>query len=188
VETPEIRKGTSRINMGEVEAVTWILKNLTGTEGYKQFIEHWTDNQPEEKEIGVITFYGEQARLLKNNIPEGIPVRVSPVDRFQGMERNIVIVSLVRSNLMAERIDQEPDFDAFPIGGYPSNESLGFAESPNRLNVALSRAKRLLIVVGNRKHFERKEIYKRVIDTIIAHEQCEMWDYVDGNIKQVKNA
>jgi hypothetical protein len=187
VETPEIRKGTSRINKGEVEAVTWILKNLTGTEGYKQFMEHWTDNQPEEKEIGVITFYGEQARLLKNNIPEGIPVRVSPVDRFQGMERNIVIVSLVRSNLMSERIEQEPDFDTFPIGGYPSNESLGFAESPNRLNVALSRAKRLLIVVGNRKHFERKEIYKRVIDTIISHEQCEMWDYVDGNIKQVKN-
>ncbi len=188
VETPEIRKGTSRINVGEAEAVNWILKNLSGTDGYKRFMEHWTDDQPEEKEIGVITFYGEQAGLLKKNVPEDIPVRVSPVDRFQGMERNIVIVSLVRSNLMAERIDQEPDFDAFPIGGYPSNESLGFAESPNRLNVALSRAKRLLIVVGNRKHFERKEIYKRVIDTIIAHDQCEMWDYVEGKIKQVKNA
>jgi hypothetical protein len=187
VETPEIRKGTSRINIGEAEAVNWILRNLSTTDGYKHFMEHWTEDQPEEKEIGVITFYGGQAALLKKNVPDGIPVRVSPVDRFQGMERNIVIVSLVRSNLMSERENQDPDYDTFPIGGYPTNDSLGFAESPNRLNVALSRAKRLLIIVGNRKHFERKEIYKRVIDTIISHDQCEMWDYNNGNIKKLNN-
>nr|MBA3987037.1 hypothetical protein [Flavobacteriales bacterium] len=44
--------------------------------------------------------------------------------------------------------------------------SLGFAESPNRLNVALSRARRLLVIVGNSDHFCRKPIYKNVYETI----------------------
>ena len=45
-------------------------------------------------------------------------------------------------------------------------KSLGFAQSPNRLNVALSRAKRLLIIVGNRDLFSQLEIYQRLFMTI----------------------
>ena len=43
---------------------------------------------------------------------------------------------------------------------------MGFAQSPNRLNVALSRAKRLLVIVGNSEHFSQKEIYKNVYKSI----------------------
>ena len=94
------------------------------------------------------------------------------------MERNIIIVSLVRSNHIAENENQQADFETFDNEyGYPLNDSLGFAESPNRLNVALSRAKRLLIVVGNSKHFSQKEIYKNVFETIKNHPQGEVWEF-----------
>lgn len=179
VQTPEIKKGTSRINPGEVKAIEWIINTITSNENYSTFINHWKDNEKDQKELGVITFYGAQAGLIKKNIPEGIDVRVSPVDRFQGMERNIVIVSLVRSNNIAESENEIADFEMYPENGYAQNESLGFAESPNRLNVALSRAKRLLIVVGNSKHFSKKEIYKNVFETIKNHPQGEVWGF-DG--------
>jgi DNA polymerase alpha-associated DNA helicase A len=175
VQTPEIKKGTSRINPGEVKAINWIIKSLISNENYTSFINHWKGNEREQKELGVITFYGAQAGLIKKNIPQCDEVRVSPVDRFQGMERNIVIVSLVRSNIIAESEDEIADFDMYPESGFAYNGSLGFAESPNRLNVALSRAKRLLIVVGNSKHFSKKEIYKNVFETIKKHPQGEVW-------------
>jgi len=179
VQTPEIKKGTSRINPGEVKAIEWIINTITSNENYSSFINHWADNEKEQKELGVITFYGAQAGLIKKNIPEGLDVRISPVDRFQGMERNIVIVSLVRSNNIAESENGIEDFEMYPEYGYAQNESLGFAESPNRLNVALSRAKRLLIVVGNSEHFSKKEIYKNVFETIKNHPQGEVWGF-DG--------
>lgn len=168
--SPEIKSGTSRVNHGEVEAIDWLLSYFKKSPGYEKFISNWSDKQLEEKQIGIITFYGAQASLLsklKLKYPE-VPLRISPVDRFQGMERNIVIVSLVRSNSIAQHPNQLPDFNnpLFNEDGYPQQNSLGFAEFPNRLNVALSRAKRLLIVVGNSKHFSKHPIYKRVYDTI----------------------
>lgn len=168
--SPEIKNGTSRINHGEVDAIDWLLSYFKKSPGYERFLSNWSEKQLEEKQIGIITFYGAQANLLsklKLKYPE-IPLRVSPVDRFQGMERNIVIVSLVRSNSIANYPNQLPDFNnpLFNEYGYPAQESLGFAEFPNRLNVALSRAKRLLIIVGNSQHFGKHPIYKRVFDTI----------------------
>ena len=71
---------------------------------------------------------------------------------------DIVIVSMVRSNTIAGVKGQEPDFISYPELGYSKQDSLGFAEFPNRLNVALSRAKRLLIIVGNATHFCKQEV------------------------------
>jgi superfamily I DNA and/or RNA helicase len=94
--------------------------------------------------IGVITGYSAQFRKLKKNIdkkrfegkinsvckwnkPEE-KLTVSVIDRFQGLERDIVIVDLVKSG---------------------AGLDLGFLEVPNRINVALSRQKKLLIIVGD---------------------------------------
>ncbi|MEY4926025.1 MAG: hypothetical protein RI894_461, partial [Bacteroidota bacterium] len=91
----------------------------------------------------------------------GIPVRIRSVDKFQGMERNIVIVSTVRSNKLE-----------LPNGKITENTDIGFARAPERLNVGLSRARRLLIVVGNKDFFYQFKdrngirIYKNAIDTI----------------------
>ena len=99
-----------------------------------------------------------------------LPIRVSTVDRFQGMERNIIIVSMVRSHCIQTEKGQKPNFDKYGKDGYPKQEELGFAQSPNRLNVALSRAKRLLIIVGDSKLFRTKDIYNNVYNIVAKHE------------------
>ncbi|HSW60843.1 MAG TPA: AAA domain-containing protein, partial [bacterium] len=97
-----------------------------------------------EYSFGVIPAYTEQKIRIKRavdrmrnqnrigNISEWNrkeeKITVSVIDRFQGLERDICIVDLVKSG---------HDLD------------LGFLETPNRINVALSRQKRLLIIVGD---------------------------------------
>jgi superfamily I DNA and/or RNA helicase len=180
VNTPEVKDGTSRVNYGEVEAIDHVLTALKNCEGKREF-DSWLQEQSiEEKQIGLISFYGKQISHLEkmliqnhNDLYKGKGkendkknlIRLSTVDRFQGMERNIIIVSMVRSNKIASFQGQEPS-DIYGELGYPLQDSLGFAESPNRLNVALSRARRLLIIVGNSEHFCRKPIYNNVYNTI----------------------
>lgn len=164
--SPEMMDGTSRVNYGEIETVGKLLTRFEESSSFQRYLAKFT--KEEDKQIGIISFYGKQIKHLRAVAKEhsNIPVRVSTVDRFQGMERNIVIVSMVRSNIIQSSKNQQPDKKRYGIEGYPKQVSLGFAQSPNRLNVALSRAKRLLIIVGNREHFSALEIYRRLFLTI----------------------
>ena len=172
--SPEVRDGTSRANRGEVEAIEWVLSQLSKSESFRSYQESQHTN--EDREIGLITFYGSQLKRLKGIVEKetkkGLSIKMSSVDRFQGMERNIIIVSMVRSNSIAQKWGQKPDYNRFPNAGYPAQKEYGFAKSPNRLNVALSRAKRLLIIVGNGEHFSNytnpqgQAIYKNVFDEV----------------------
>lgn len=171
--SPEIAEGTSRKNKGEVDAIEWVLSKLASSESFLDYNSKFSNE--EDKEIGLITFYGaqlKQLRRLQANFSGQLTIKPSSVDRFQGMERNIVIVSLVRSNCIAENEKQAPDFRVYRELGYRRQHDFGFAKSPNRLNVALSRAKRLLIIVGNSAHYSSYKnkdgdaIYKNVFDSI----------------------
>lgn len=172
--SPEVRDGTSRANKGEVEAIGWVLEKFAESDSFKQYLQSLSTD--EEREIGLITFYGSQMKrlrpLVEQSTKKGLRIKMSSVDRFQGMERNIIIVSLVRSNSIAQKWNQRPDFRLFPDIGFPKQNDYGFAKSQNRLNVALSRAKCLLIVVGNSVHFcnyinsEGQAIYRNVFEKI----------------------
>lgn len=110
------------------------------------------------KQVGLISFYSEQVRMLKElvqtmELPH-IDYRIGTVDRFQGMEKEVVIASFVRNH-------KNPRKD------------IGFSNNYRRLNVALSRAQELMIVVGSAKMFtqqakrdESKKIYSRVVENI----------------------
>lgn len=167
--SPEMMDGTSRINYGEVETINKILTRFEESKSFARYLKSF--KKEEDKQIGIISFYGKQIKQLKSvaNEHPNIPIRVSTVDRFQGMERNIVIVSMVRSNTIQSSKNQQPDWKRYPQYGYQRQVSLGFAQSPNRLNVALSRAKRLLIIVGNRELFSTLDIYQRLFHTIEAN-------------------
>lgn len=170
VDEPEEKSGTSRTNTSEVEAISLVLKLLKKANGFPEYMNHWDglkdeNKRKEEKEIGLISFYGHQVGLLREVAKYSrnkldIPVRLNTVDKFQGMERNIIIVSTVRSNQVIDN------------GKIRPNRDIGFAKSPQRLNVALSRAKRLLIVVGNKNYFSQYQnntgdrIYKNVVEII----------------------
>ena len=154
----EKKDGTSTVNEMETKMVKKVVEMLNQSEGYKQFAQHCDtlakDKQAAAKEIGVISFYGKQVARLKNELKSLKNLRINSVDRFQGMERNIVVVSTVRSGKKEENNKTMP------------NEVFGFAKKPERLNVALSRAQRLLIIVGDLDFFERNKLYRNVIREI----------------------
>ena len=164
--SPEMLDGTSRVNYGEVEIIDRLLTKFEQSSSFHSYLNQFPKD--EDKQIGIISFYGKQIKQLRSIAREhsSLPIRVSTVDRFQGMERNIVIVSMVRSNIIQSSRNQQPDKKRYPELGYPKQTSLGFAQSPNRLNVALSRAKRLLVIVGNKELFSNLEIYQRLFLTI----------------------
>jgi hypothetical protein len=129
----EVKVGTSFRNDLELQVIEELVERLDAVWGASG------DDKP-RKDVGVITFYAVQARELRQrllNRPQGrelnnLRIRVGTVDRFQGMERPIVIVSLVRNN---DRGD------------------IGFAKRLERINVAFSRAQELLVIVGSRDLF-----------------------------------
>ena len=84
---------------------------------------------------------------------------------------------MVRSNRIAMDKNQKPDINLYGEFGFPEQKDLGFAQSPNRLNVALSRAKRLLIIVGTSDLFKQEEIYKNVYQTIACHPNGKIIKY-----------
>ena len=92
--------------------------------------------------VGVITFYGAQLQALRDKYERQFSgkffggVTFGTVDRFQGRECDIIICSLVRNN---------------------QRGNVGFASVPNRINVAFSRARRLLLIVGNSGQFIARE-------------------------------
>lgn len=70
VSTPEIQEGTSRVNFGEIEAICNILNVLKNCEGKNEY-DQWLLNQSqEEKQIGMISFYGKQISLLEKMLLE----------------------------------------------------------------------------------------------------------------------
>merc|ERR1711957_255897 len=84
-------------------------------------------------EIGVVTPYAAQCRRLRKELGQ-LSVETSSVDGFQGREKEVIVFSTVRAS---ER------------GG------LGFVSDWRRMNVALTRAKRGLIVVGHAQTLAR---------------------------------
>lgn len=93
----------------------------------------------EPDDIGIITPYHKQVVQIRDLLLElnlKLP-KISSVEAFQGQERKVIIISAVRSynNLIDEDV----------------KHSLGFVASPTRLNVAITRARALLIILGNPK-------------------------------------
>lgn len=93
-------------------------------------------------EIAVITPYAAQARRLRQLI-DNEAVEIDTVDGFQGREKEAVVISLVRSNTKGE---------------------LGFLTDTRRMNVALTRARRKLIVYGDSSTLANNEFYLRLLE------------------------
>ncbi|XVF57304.1 hypothetical protein PTKIN_Ptkin06aG0194600 [Pterospermum kingtungense] len=99
-----------------------------------------------ESDIGVITPYRQQVLKIKKVLENWdlLDVKVGSVEQFQGQEREVIIVSTVRSTV------KHNDFDR--------TYCLGFLSNPKRFNVAITRARSLLIIVGN-PHIVCKDPY-----------------------------
>ena len=135
-----MKNGKSRFNQAELDSIRKILIDLNkATETAKQ---EGKMEQHEKKSIGVISFYGEQVKRIDRLIQQELNLkhlnfRTGTVDKFQGMEMDVIILSMVRNN-------QDKSGD------------IGFANDYRRLNVALSRARELLILVGSVEMFTKR--------------------------------
>jgi helicase MOV-10 len=94
----------------------------------------------EPDDIGIITPYNIQREMLKDIFQNGI--EIGTTEYFQGREKLIIIFSCVRSQ----------------------TETVGFLKNEKRLNVALTRAKALLIVIGNPETLGKDRRWRKFID------------------------
>uniref|UniRef100_A0A1B6GSP2 RNA helicase n=1 Tax=Cuerna arida TaxID=1464854 RepID=A0A1B6GSP2_9HEMI len=121
----------SYFNRQEIDQVIIYLKKLFNfglPNGYKV----------KNEDIGVITPYRKQVQKFRKAFSIlGWDIKVGSVEEFQGSEKLIVFISTVRSSIAL--VDEDYRFN------------LGFLKNPKRFNVSVTRAKALLIVVGNPK-------------------------------------
>jgi regulator of nonsense transcripts 1 len=100
------------------------------------------------KDIGIITPYRAQIKYLNDlinsyRIDENNKIRINTVDSYQGQEEKYIILSTVRSSLLSE------DAIISSVEDDRNKSPLGFVKDPKRLNVALTRSKYGLFIVGN---------------------------------------
>jgi superfamily I DNA and/or RNA helicase len=93
------------------------------------------------EQIAVISPYSAQVKLLRERITQPA-IEIDSVDGFQGREKEVVIVSLVRSNREGE---------------------VGFLADTRRMNVALTRARRKLIVIGDSATITNHPFYEKMV-------------------------
>ena len=150
-EFQEKRTGTSFYNIPEINAIEILCKQFETT-----WASRVAKGEP-KKEIAVITFYGAQLRKiderLQSELFPSLQITTGTVDRFQGMERPVVIVSMVRNN---------------------SRGDVGFAKKSERVNVAFSRAQELLVIVGCHSLFTQQggqvgSMYSNVSNIVRLH-------------------
>lgn len=161
IESYASRSGGSFVNVAECDVVAKIVMGLVG-------------KGVDEGEIGVVALYRGQvegiesalmsARMYgngnvnanamttkkKNTTPKS-KVQVSTVDAFQGAEKSIIILTTVRT------------------------KSLGFIDEERRINVAITRAKHHLILVGNGALLQRSKVWGRILKEDVVGRRGRLW-------------
>ena len=113
--------------------------------------------------IGIISPYAEQVRFIRSKIDEDevlrtLDIEVNSIDGFQGQEKDLIIISLTRSNDMG---------------------IIGFLADYRRLNVAMTRAKKKLVIVGDGATLSGNELYLNLIDHVEKEGLLQSaWEYM----------
>lgn len=136
-----------RINKAEAELTLLTLAEYFTKIGKQRVLEERID-------VGIISPYRAQVQYLKKLIkkyeffkPYRRLISVNTVDGFQGQERDVILISLVRSN---------------------DEGQIGFLKDLRRMNVAMTRARTKLIILGNKDTMTKHPFYKK------------LWEYVEA--------
>lgn len=123
-------------------------------------------------DIGIITPYTQQVKTIRNIIESTdlIAPKVGTVEEFQGQERKIILVSTVRT--VGREIRQTD-----------KKHNLGFVKSPKRMNVAISRARALLVIFGSPRILVQDENWKFLIEQCVKNDSCMNFDPAILNVK-----
>jgi predicted DNA helicase len=136
-----------RINKAEAELTLLALQNYFEKIGKQRLLDERID-------VGIISPYRAQVQYLRRLLmkreyfkPFRRLISVNTVDGFQGQERDIIVISLVRSN---------------------DEGQIGFLRDLRRMNVAITRARMKLIILGNAPTMTRHPFYR------------QLWQYIDN--------
>ena len=137
-----------RINRAEADLTLNVLQEYFTKIGKQRILDERID-------VGIISPYRAQVQLLRRLVrkkeffkPFRSLVTVNTVDGFQGQERDVIIISLVRANAEGQ---------------------IGFLSDLRRMNVAITRARMKLIIMGDVPTMTRHPFYKK------------LYDYINGN-------
>ncbi|XP_078402574.1 putative helicase MOV-10 isoform X2 [Cetorhinus maximus] len=166
-------KSPSFFNADEIDKVVFYLKKLLTNQGKKGVAII------SPKEIGVISPYRKQVEKIRkaiNKIDKELmamadirELKVGSVEEFQGQERKVIIISTVRSS--SDYLQMDKDFN------------LGFLNNPKRFNVALTRAKALLIVVGNPVILRNDPNWKRFLNYCVTKGAYTGYEYDSDDLE-----
>ena len=152
LEKPDFREqfvGESfgRVNKAEAEVTLLALQHYFNQIGKQRLLDERID-------VGIISPYRAQVQLLRRLLmkreffkPFRRAISINTVDGFQGQERDIIVISLVRSN---------------------DEGQIGFLRDLRRMNVAITRARMKLIILGDRPTMTRHSFYR------------QLWKYIES--------
>uniref|UniRef100_A0A7N8XQX8 RNA helicase n=1 Tax=Mastacembelus armatus TaxID=205130 RepID=A0A7N8XQX8_9TELE len=156
----------SFFNVSEIEVLVDYLIKLMETQGKKGL------PKLSAKDIGIIAPYSKQVEKVKkalksvSALSDFKELKVGSVEEFQGQERKIIMVSTVRSSISYVKMDQ--DFN------------IGFLSNEKRFNVAMTRAKSLLIVVGNPVILNKDPTWEKFINYCVNERGYTGFDFKDA--------
>ena len=136
-----------RINKAEAELTLLVLEKYFSKIGKQRILD-------ERLDVGIISPYRAQVQYLRRLLkkreffkPYRSLISVNTVDGFQGQERDIILISLVRAN---------------------DEGQIGFLRDLRRMNVAITRARMKLIILGDASTMTRHPFYKKLYEYIEA--------------------
>lgn len=136
-----------RINKPEAELTVNTLKEYIEKIGVRRYID-------ERLDVGIISPYRLQTQYIRQLIKKDAffrqirnSISVNTVDGFQGQERDIIMISLVRSNDQGQ---------------------IGFLNDLRRMNVAITRARMKLIIIGNAETLSHHSFYKKLYKYVMS--------------------
>ncbi|KAF8965377.1 AAA domain-containing protein [Flammula alnicola] len=115
-----------------------LVQNTTEAELVRQFTETLLQCGVQESQIGIISLYRQQVKLLQHLLVERKGVEVLTADKSQGRDKDCIIISLVRSNEAGQIGDLVKDW--------------------RRMNVSFTRARKKLVIIGSRKTLQREPL------------------------------
>lgn len=140
-----IGESFGRVNKGEAELTLDALQKYFNKIGKERILE-------EQIDVGIISPYRAQVQYLRRLIskreffkPYRRLISANTIDGFQGQERDIILISMVRAN---------------------DDGQIGFLRDLRRMNVAITRARMKLIILGSKDTLTRHPFYKK------------LWDYI----------
>ncbi|KAJ8676511.1 hypothetical protein QAD02_012298 [Eretmocerus hayati] len=153
-------RSPSVYNVEEIKIVVHYVRLVLGSRFKNRTIS--------QKDIGIITPFSEQRRKLHQNLEDNGfgDVEVGTVELFQGREKDIIILSTVRSRTFF----------------HDNRLHIGFLSNPKRFNVALTRAKALLIVVGNPTVLQTDKYWWYFLKFCLDNKACRGMEFIPNSV------